>query len=214
MDVANATAWTDHTLEVALPMKDEGAYLVIARGDDLFTSGLVLITALKLDVREDANAGSVRVNVLSAADGKYVADAEVKAIASGSADIQSGQTDPRGIFQAGNLQGTATVIVRQGENRFAFPRGNTVLKPAAAASGGFPVTPTTPRRRVELNGQILPEDFEPPQIPHTNGMLGKDAYLQNVGRDNGAIQEFNWSAWDSKRRTSGKGVQAEKALKK
>ena len=212
MDVANAAAWTDHTLEVALPMKDEGAYLVIARGDDLFTSGLVLITALKLDVREDANAGSVRVNVLSAADGKYVADAEVKAIASGSAEIQSGQTDPRGIFQAGNLQGTATVIVRQGENRFAFHRGNTVLKPSA-----FPVTPATPRPNVQVIREFDPnknQEFDAPQIPQTNGVLGKDAYLQNVDKDNGAIQDKNWGEWDSKRRTSGKGVQAEKALKK
>src|SRR5690606_30113534 len=122
LDAANAAPWTDHSSDVVLPLAEEGAYLVIARADDLFTSGLVLITALQMDVREDAAAGAVRVNVRTAADGKYVADAEVKAIASGGGDIQSGATDPRGLFEASGLSGTATVIARQGENRFAFHR--------------------------------------------------------------------------------------------
>ncbi|MES2706981.1 MAG: tetratricopeptide repeat protein [Verrucomicrobiota bacterium] len=218
VEVANAAAWADHQASVTLPLKEEGAYLVIARGDDLFTSGLVLITALKLDVREDAAAGGVRVNVLSAADGKYVADAEVKAIASQSTEIQSGQTDPRGIFEATGLRGTATVIVRQGENRFAFHRGTVALNPVTPAAGSFPVTPATPQSfgAPDRRGMVRPTEFDPPQIPQSFGgkVLSKDAYLQNLDFDNGQIQEGNLKNWDTKRRSSGKGVQADKAMKK
>lgn len=208
LDVANAAAWTDHEAGVALPMKEEGAYLIIARGDDLFTSGLVLITALKLDVREDAGTGSVRVNVLSATDGKYIADAEVKAIASNSPELKTGQTDPRGIFEATGLSGLATVIVRQGDNRYAFHRGTVML------AGSAPATPSTAspvNRRV-----ILGSEFDSPQIPQTFGgkVLGKEAYFENLTDLNDTIQSGNLSTWDAKRRANGKGVQADKALKK
>ncbi len=212
VDTANAAAWTDHQVAVTLPLKGEGAYLIIARGDDLFTSGLVLVTPLKLEVREDAPAGSVRVNVLTATDGKYVADAEVKAIASGSPEIQSGQTDPRGIFEATGLNGLATVIVRQGENRFAFHRGTVAL-----AGGSMPVTPTTPQSfNVDSSGKLRPTEFDPPQIPQSFGgkVLGKEAYLENMTDLNREIQVGNLKNWDAKRRANGKGVQADKALKK
>ncbi|MDB6136580.1 MAG: large extracellular alpha-helical protein [Verrucomicrobiales bacterium] len=210
VDTAQAAPWTDLHTDAVLPLKEEGAYLVIARGDDLFTSGLVLITGLKLDVREDAGAGSVRVNVLGAADGKFVAGAEVKAIASGVTGIQSGQTDPRGIFEASGLSGTATVIVRQGDNRYAFHRGTVAL-----TSPG--VTPTTPASSVDPQGRMLKNvEFDPPQIPQSFGgkVLSKDAYLQNVDFYNSQIQEGNLKNWDVKRRSGGQGVQAEKALKK
>lgn len=216
LDVAAAAPWTEHKADVALPLKDEGAYLVIARGDDLFTSGLVLISALKLDVREDAAGGSVRVNVLNAADGKYVADAEVKAIASGSTEIQSGQTDPRGIYEATGLNGLATVIVRQGENRFAFHRGTVDL------AGGAASPESSNRRRVTLPTETDPfagqKDFDPLQIPQSFGsggkkVLSKDAYLENLSDDNRDIQESNFKNWDDKRRSGGKGVEAQKAAK-
>ena len=48
---------------MSLDLEGEGAYLVICRGDDLFSSGLVLITPLDIEVQEDAVSGRVRVNV-------------------------------------------------------------------------------------------------------------------------------------------------------
>ena len=64
--------FADKIKKAKLPIKEEGAYLVICRGDDLFTSGLVLITPLKLEIQEDA-AGSVRVTVRDTTAGeKYV----------------------------------------------------------------------------------------------------------------------------------------------
>ncbi|MEC8929074.1 MAG: tetratricopeptide repeat protein, partial [Verrucomicrobiota bacterium] len=54
-----------------LAVKKEGAYLVICRGDDLFTSALALVTPLKIEVQEDKQAGRVRANVMDAVKDKY-----------------------------------------------------------------------------------------------------------------------------------------------
>src|SRR5262249_28554403 len=39
-----------------LPLAKEGAYLVMVRGDDLYASGIVLVSPLELEVVEDAGA--------------------------------------------------------------------------------------------------------------------------------------------------------------
>ena len=46
--------------------KEEGAYLVVCRGDDLHASGLVLVTPLAVEVQEDAASGRVRTTVKDA----------------------------------------------------------------------------------------------------------------------------------------------------
>ena len=52
--------YEDKDNTINLPLRDEGAYLVVCRGDDLFASGLVLITPLTLEVQEDTASGRVR----------------------------------------------------------------------------------------------------------------------------------------------------------
>ncbi len=52
-------------LDLALPK--EGAYLVMARGRDLYASGIVLVTPLELEVLEEPESGRVRVTVRDAA---------------------------------------------------------------------------------------------------------------------------------------------------
>ena len=178
--------------ELTLPVKEEGAYLAIVRGDNLFTSGLILISPLKLEVKENQE-GSVRVNVADAASGKALADAEVKALGSDSQEVQSGTTDPRGVFEAGSIEGTSTVIVKQGENRYAFHRGT-----------------------VEIGDN-------PPQVPQTFGgggplakpkVLDKGEYLKNIDDSNKKLQRDQIQNWDEKRRGNAKGVEAGKAFSK
>ncbi|MFV2068769.1 MAG: tetratricopeptide repeat protein, partial [Pirellulales bacterium] len=48
---------------LSMPLEAEGAYLVVCRGDDLYASGLVLVSPLVLDVQEDAATGRVRATV-------------------------------------------------------------------------------------------------------------------------------------------------------
>ncbi len=46
--------YRDRDKKLALPLKEEGAYLVVVRGEDLHASGLVLVTPLAVEVQEDA----------------------------------------------------------------------------------------------------------------------------------------------------------------
>lgn len=198
--------------ELTLPVKDEGAYLAIVRGDNLFTSGLVPISPLKLEVKEN-QAGSVRVNVTDAASGKALADAEVKALGSNSKEVQSGSTGPRGVFEAGDISGTSTVIVKQGENRYAFHRGIMPIgfaPPSIPQTFGNDAAPADPfasgaesqRRRV-----TLPQSGKPK-------VLGKEQYFQNLDESNKKLQKEQIDNWDVKRRSNAKGVQAGESLKK
>ncbi len=176
---------------IPLALKDEAAYLVICRGDDLFTSGMVLITPLKIEVQEDTASGRVRANVLDTAKGGYRPDVHVKAIGSADSEFRSGETDLRGLFIADNLRGKSTVIAREGNSRYAFFRGDTWL--------GTPEN--APNQPVPQPGQQLEQQ------------KGKDVdYKGNLFEQNGAIQRDNNSKWNEQRRQApNKGVKIEKA---
>ena len=181
--------YRDREKTATLPLEEEGAYLVICRGDNLFTSGMVLVTPLKLEIQESPSAGSLRVNVRNTTNEGYQANVHVKAIGSSDNVFQSGDTDLRGIFVAEGLTGNATVIARQ-DGHYAFYRGTTLLGqaklPQAAQSEGQTMKPMQ---------QLRQEDF-----------------LQNVIECNSGMQQGNIDRWDSFRRgTGGKGVQVQEA---
>ena len=178
-----------------LPMTEEGAYLVICRGDDLFTSGLVLVTPLRLEVQEDAPAGSVRVNVLNSVEGGYVAEAEVKAIGSHNQDFASGITGLRGIFQAVALQGAAAVIAKSGVSQYAFYRGTTHLGAAAGVSAD-----SAPTDRTREDGESRLRQ------------LDQQEYLKNLDIENTRMQSHIIGDWDAQRRSKGlQGVEVRRA---
>ena len=120
--------YTDKTYDLALPLDKEGAYLVVAKEAELDTSGMVLLSQLKMEVEEDVVSGRIRVNVMNAETGRYENKVHVKVIGSHDTDFVSGSTDLRGIFIADNIHGTATVIARKGD-QYAFYRGETALQP-------------------------------------------------------------------------------------
>ena len=119
--------YIDKTREISLPLTDEGAYLVICRGDNLFTSGLILVTPLEIEVQEDTVSGRVRVNVRDAVVGNYLPKVHVKAVASADGRFRSGETDLRGVFVADGMRGKSTIIARDQINRYAFYRGTKWL---------------------------------------------------------------------------------------
>ena len=61
VELSGEADWKPATHTVRLPLDTPGAYLVICRGDELFTSGLVLVSSLELSVREDPVSGRLRV---------------------------------------------------------------------------------------------------------------------------------------------------------
>ncbi|MDP6505413.1 MAG: DUF664 domain-containing protein, partial [Planctomycetota bacterium] len=179
--------YIDKEQEAELNLKEEAAYLLIARGDSLFASGLVLITPLKIEVQEGSASGRVRANVINAIEGGYKANVHVKAIGTKDTQFRSGETDLRGIFVADNLRGKATVIAREGETRYAFYRGKKWL--------GAPET-AQQRRGARQQGQ----------------QSSSPSYDLNLQLQNKSIQKFNYQQFDQMRRGKQKGVQIKSAF--
>ena len=174
--------YIDKSHEIALPLTEEGAYLVICRGDNLLASGLILITPLEIEVQEGTVSGRVRVNVRNVVAGKYQSKVHVKAVGSAAGRFITGETDLRGIFIADGLRGTATVIARDAENRYAFYRGT--------ASLGLPHGKAQPAR----------QDARPREATD---------YRRHLERKNRAIQSKNVTMFDQLRRSTRGGVQVQ-----
>jgi hypothetical protein len=137
--------YRDREKELDLPLKEEGAYLVVCQGENLYTSGLVLVSPLALEIQEDAASGRVRVTVKDLVAERYAHDIHVKVIGSANEQFVSGQSDLRGIFVADGIRGTSTVIAKTDANRYAFYRGKTVLgSPAPPAQAPAPPAPGGP----------------------------------------------------------------------
>lgn len=185
--------FADKTKKAKLPLREEGAYLVICRGDNLYTSGLILITPLKLEIQETPAEGSVRVNVRDvAAGGNYIPEVLVKVVGTNNDLFLSGHTDLRGVFQAEGVNGTATVLARADGGKYAFYRGQK--------THGKPPVPNAPAQ-----GQM--ED----KPANGKGQLQQSDYLKNIDSQNKAVQDLNFKAWDAQRRGNNSGVEVQKA---
>jgi uncharacterized protein YfaS (alpha-2-macroglobulin family)/TolA-binding protein len=103
--------WHDETVE--LPGKDKGVYLVVAKGGGLDASSVVLVSDLDVDVQE--SGGRVRVYATDRATGAPAGDVYVK-IGAGSAIQAQGFTDPRGVFEAGGVSGSFSVVAEKDGN--------------------------------------------------------------------------------------------------
>lgn len=125
--------YRDRTFRLRLPLREEGAYLVVCRGDDLHASGLVLVTPLAIEVQEEASSGEVRATIKDATADRYLSRVQVKIIGSANDEFVSGETDLRGVFTAPSIMGTSTVIARAEGNRYAFYRGRLYLGPQPEA---------------------------------------------------------------------------------
>ena len=190
--------YIDKTREIPLPLTKEGAYLVICRGDNLFTSGLILVTPLEIEVQEDTVSGRVRVNVRDAVMGNYLPKVHVKAVASADGRFISGETDLRGVFVADGMRGKSTIIARDQINRYAFYRGTKWLG-APALTGG-----EMTRRKTETSEESVKEQAQVQPRQQLN-------YRQHLERRNQAIQSSNIQELDRMRRDVRKGVQVQSA---
>lgn len=184
--------YRDRKQEMALPLKEEGAYLVVCRGENLYTSGLVLVTPLKLEIQEDKVSGRVRVTVKDTAKDRYIHDVHVKVIGSANKDFTSGETDLRGIFAADAIRGTSTVIAKAEGDRYAFFRGKMSL-------GNVPTgQPAAPAKSPQADGRRRPSS-------------GKDALLKNLRRSNFDFQKEQQKAYKGLLQNKKSGVKAKAA---
>ncbi len=95
----------------------------MARGENLYASGIVLVTPLEVEVLEEPESGRVRVTVRDAGDGALVPKVLVKVIGSDNPAFSSGPTDLRGVFVAEGVAGQVTAVARKGAGQYAFYRG-------------------------------------------------------------------------------------------
>ena len=119
VELGDGLDYRDRTRRVGLPLDKEGAYLIVARGEHLHASGLVLITPLAVEVQYELTAGQVRATVRDVVADRYVDDVHVKVIGSGNQDFVSGTTDLRGVFVAEGIRGYPTVVAQAGAPRLA-----------------------------------------------------------------------------------------------
>jgi tetratricopeptide (TPR) repeat protein len=192
IELGDGKDYVNKKREIPLNLTEEGAYLVICRGDNLFTSGLVLITPLKIEVQRYDDSGRMRANVLDALNGGYRANVHVKAIGSADKTFRSGDTDLRGIFVADNLRGIPTIIAKEGESRYAFYRGTEWVgarKDQRRPQQSRPQKPTKERQ------QNAPMDYQ-----------------RNLRKSNQYMQKTIMNQFDQVRRTKQKGVEVQSAF--
>jgi tetratricopeptide (TPR) repeat protein len=152
--------FADKLRAIDLPIKKEGAYLVMVRGDNLYASGIVLVSPLELEVLEEPDAGRVRVTVRDAATGDFVPKVQVKVIGGGNAGFISGETDLRGVFVAEGIKGQAAAVARKGAAQYAFYRGTTPLGAAPAKTAPPPASPEALNAAPALEQNIRNQNFE------------------------------------------------------
>ncbi|HUY34628.1 MAG TPA: tetratricopeptide repeat protein [Pirellulales bacterium] len=196
IELGDGKDYRDRARKLPLPLKDEGAYLVVCRGDDLYASGLVLVTPLVVDVAEEASSGEVRATVKDATTDGYVSDVHVKVIGTRNPDFVSGETDLRGVFVAEAIQGASTVIAEAGEGRYAFYRGKLDLGPPLAAA----TAPAAPQSNVERPpAQSFPAQSQAEQL------------LESLNQSNCAIQQMGCENLKNLYERNKTGVQAKEA---
>ncbi len=80
----------DKARSIDLPLTKDGAYLVMLRGENLYASGIVLVSPIELEVLEDADGGRVRVTVRDAQTKDFLSKVQVKVIGSGQSPVPLG----------------------------------------------------------------------------------------------------------------------------
>jgi uncharacterized protein YfaS (alpha-2-macroglobulin family)/outer membrane protein assembly factor BamD (BamD/ComL family) len=184
VSLKSSTGMREAEQTVRLKLDEPGAYLVICRGDELHTSGLVLVSDIELEVEEDLGNGRLRVQALDRKGDGFVRDVDVRVVGSSGGDFVTGRTDPRGMFVAEGVQGTATVIARRGDQHYAFFRGAPLGPPT-------PATPPAPSRN-------------PNEGPAQQLEAGD--YLGNVFRFNAENQDSRAQRFDKEVQRERKGV--------
>jgi uncharacterized protein YfaS (alpha-2-macroglobulin family)/TolA-binding protein len=170
IELGDGKDYRDRTTKLPLPLKEEGAYLVVCRGGDLHTSGMVLVTPLVAEVQEEAPSGRVRTTVRDVAKDSYASNVHVKVIGTSNGDFVSGETDLRGVFVADAIRGRSMVIAQAEGGRYAFYRGTTDLGPPPAP----------------VNQPASSSAAEP--APSADPFGGKSILLENIQRSNSGIQ--------------------------
>ncbi len=156
--------YDDQSRAIDLPLTKEGAYLAMIRGENLYASGIVLVSPLEIEALEDAAAGRVRITLRDAHSKNLLPKVQVKVIGSANPQFISGTTDLRGVFVAEGVFGVVTAVARKGDLEYAFYRGTTHLGVSVPAAG----------KPQEVRGGQAPNS-----APDANQALDSNLKMQN-----------------------------------
>jgi hypothetical protein len=144
------------------------------RGDNLYASGIVLVSPIELEALEEPASGRVRITVRDARTKQLLPKVQVKVIGSNNPQFFSGETDLRGVFVAEGVQGQVTAVVRKETSEYAFYRGTTYVgQPSMTA-------------QLHNGAQQGQGQAQAPNSPAMNQAL--DANLKTQGESNSARQ--------------------------
>ncbi len=157
LEFASLEPFGEEQTLVELPVTEEGAYLVMVRADSSVASGLVLVSPLRVAVREDARVGRVRVTVTELPDLACSPGLDVKVIDGVSRLVHAGRTDLRGIFVADGVSDNVTVIVHGGSERYGVYRSSPQSARAMADIRPDPCDGRRAALRRKLSELVLPQ---------------------------------------------------------
>jgi tetratricopeptide (TPR) repeat protein len=181
--------YEDMTKGLDLPLTKEGAYLVMARGENLYASGIVLITPLELEVLEEAQAGRVRVRVRDARTKAFLPKVQVKVIGSNNARFLSGETDLRGVFVAEGVQGVVTAVARKDLTQYAFYRGKSFVgQPPAPTAAAPEQVPAEGKAEQAQQGQGLDKNLKDLNFMNSTRQLERLQERYNLPAPSGGVQ--------------------------
>lgn len=172
IELGTAEDYEEKETTVKLELPEKGAYLVVLRSSGtagaqtLAAATLLLRTDLKLEVREDVDAGRIWVNVRDARNSS-VPKAEVRVVGTRNGNVTVGTTDLRGVYIADGIHGRATVVAQvppaspddKSGPSFAFYRGNSDLVPQNTKPGKSK-RPAGPEQNSNFDAQALDELFK------------------------------------------------------
>ncbi len=199
IELGDGKDYRDRERDLSLPLDEEGAYLLVCRGENHYASGLILVSPLRLLVSEDVTSGRVRVSVKDTTDDSFVGDVHVKVIGSANEDFQAGETDLRGLFIADDVKGICTAIAVSQSNRYAFYRGQTSLQGVIIADQVQAQTVEAEQAKSDQAAAAAPE------------ATGKDVLRSNIFGRNTDLQEIQKGNYEGLLNNGRQGVQTKEA---
>ncbi|GAA4459983.1 tetratricopeptide repeat protein [Novipirellula rosea] len=202
VELGDGRDFRDREKTLELPLSDEGAYLIVCRGENLYASGLVLVSPLELVVQEDATSGRVRVSVKDTTSDQFLNKVHVKVIGSVNDQFVSDDTDLRGLMIADDIKGTSTVIAAHQNNQYAFYRGKVDLQSSVAAAN---TSPSSGNASAEAAPNAMAG-----QKPQSKGKAG---LRDNLFRQNSIYQEEQQLNFEGLLNNERRGITTKEAYK-
>ena len=105
--------YDDQSRSIELPLAKEGAYLAMIRGENLYASGIVLVSPLEIEALEDPAGGRVRITVRDAHTKNLAAQGSGEGHRQRQPPVHLGNDRPARRLRGGGVRGVVTAVARR-----------------------------------------------------------------------------------------------------